>query len=677
MTQTSHLPARQVHLDFHTSEHIRGIGAKFNRAQFQKALKAGHVNSVTLFAKCHHSLCYYPTDVGIRHPHLKFDLLGEQIAACHEMGVRAPIYITVGWSHIDQIRHPEWSARDKAGRLCGFGLNPDAEPTDKRPEFGWYFLCPSGGYRQHILDLTEEICQRYPVDGLFYDICMYQIPICHCANCVQGMKDAGLDPDHESDARDYSVKKWASLSAECAAIKEKHHPGATLFFNGQSNNDAPLELFEHYTHFELEDLPTTWGGYNIFPPRAKVFHRHGKDLLAMSGKFHTAWGEFGGFKHPTALKYEVASMVAFGARCSIGDQLHPDGQMDMETYRNLGEAYSYVRRIEEYGYGGQPFSNLGVMLSHDSHATDQGFANSTNNQGVFNMLMEEQIDYEIAEPGGDLSRFDTIILTGGRILNRATVGSLRAFIERGGKLLVLGQSLLDRDTGKVILDAGVRLVGAARYDNDYLKVGGALSKNMVRSPFLNYMPAPRYRPTKAEVLAEIFEPYFPRTYGTFCSHQNTPYRPMPAPHGGAFRFGNVIFLPHALGAIYQANGARLHRDFFINALRLLHRRPVLEVGGLPSEGRVNLWHQADKRRYVVHLLYAAPIQRGRCSIIEDIVELRDITVALRVPEKIQKVRLPLEKASRPFKKSKGAVSVTIPRVHMHQIAVFEYGADRG
>jgi len=74
------LPSRQIHLDFHTSEYIKGIGHKFNRAGFQKALKTGHVNSVTLFAKCHHSLCYYPTDIGIRHPHLKFDLLGEQIA---------------------------------------------------------------------------------------------------------------------------------------------------------------------------------------------------------------------------------------------------------------------------------------------------------------------------------------------------------------------------------------------------------------------------------------------------------------------------------------------------------------------------------------------------------------------------------------------------------------------
>ena len=34
----------------------------------------------------------------MRHPHLDFDLLGAQIEASHEIGVKAPIYFTVGWS---------------------------------------------------------------------------------------------------------------------------------------------------------------------------------------------------------------------------------------------------------------------------------------------------------------------------------------------------------------------------------------------------------------------------------------------------------------------------------------------------------------------------------------------------------------------------------------------------
>ena len=61
------LPSRQVHLDFHTSPSIPGVGAKFDKKQFQAALIEGNVNSITVFAKCHHGMYYYPTKIGTMH----------------------------------------------------------------------------------------------------------------------------------------------------------------------------------------------------------------------------------------------------------------------------------------------------------------------------------------------------------------------------------------------------------------------------------------------------------------------------------------------------------------------------------------------------------------------------------------------------------------------------------
>ena len=68
------LRKRQVHLDFHTNGTIP-VGTKFSKEQFQAALKAGHVNSITVFSKCHHGWSYHPTKANVMHPHLKFDLL--------------------------------------------------------------------------------------------------------------------------------------------------------------------------------------------------------------------------------------------------------------------------------------------------------------------------------------------------------------------------------------------------------------------------------------------------------------------------------------------------------------------------------------------------------------------------------------------------------------------------
>ena len=129
----------------------------------------------------------------------------------------------------------------------------------------------------------------------------------------------------------------------CNKLIHSYKPNIPIYYNGITNikrtNNLRYNLFDFNTKQDLEDLPTTWDGYDIFPFRSKFFAADGKQIVAMSGKFHSAWGEFGGFKHKDALLYEAASMVAFGANVNIGDQLHPSGKMDLETYRNIGHAF--------------------------------------------------------------------------------------------------------------------------------------------------------------------------------------------------------------------------------------------------------------------------------------------------------------------------------------------------
>ena len=102
---------RQVHLDFHTSEHIPEIGADFSKEQFQDMLKEGHIDSITVFSKCHHGWAYHPTKANVIHPHLNFDLFGAQIEAAHEIGVNAVGYISAGLDEKLVDEHPEWLMR--------------------------------------------------------------------------------------------------------------------------------------------------------------------------------------------------------------------------------------------------------------------------------------------------------------------------------------------------------------------------------------------------------------------------------------------------------------------------------------------------------------------------------------------------------------------------------------
>ena len=87
---------RAVHLDFHNSPLIKDIGSQFDPEIFVQTLLEAEVESITCFAKCHHGMIYYYTKLPAQHPHLKRDLLREQIDACHKAGIKVPIYISLG-----------------------------------------------------------------------------------------------------------------------------------------------------------------------------------------------------------------------------------------------------------------------------------------------------------------------------------------------------------------------------------------------------------------------------------------------------------------------------------------------------------------------------------------------------------------------------------------------------
>ena len=659
---------RQVHLDFHTSEKIKHIGSGFSKADFQAALRKGHVNSITLFAKCHHGWCYYPTEKGQMHPELDFDLLGEQIEAAHEIGVKTPVYITLGWSEHNAQMHPEWIARKKDGSIMtSYPLDECTELDAPRRNNLWINLCPNTEYGTHLREITEEICTRYPVDGLFYDI-VFQGDRCFCEKCRKDMKEQGLDPESDQDASVFFKEVRLKMMHDLNDILHRYHPEGTVFYNGSAS--IYFTLWQPYqTHFEMEDMPTAWGGYDKLPMHAKFFFNTGKEYIGMTGKFHTDWGEFGGFKTPDALKYECASMLAYGAGCSVGDQLHPIGKMDEETYRIIGEAYNYVEQMEEYCHNITPTSKLGVMLLDSGASTIRSDVNNSDS-GIASMLLDSQMDFNIVDSDSDLTDTDVLILPDNIVLAPQTAEKINAFVKRGGGLLISGNSGLDGSGEKFLIDIGLEFIGKSNFELDYVEAG-SLAEGIVKTPFLFYDSANMVQVKQGEVLAKVYEPYFKRTYGSFCSHKNTPYKMEPAVYPAAVQNGRILYLAHKVCEIYNKNGSQYHREYFINALRRIYTKPVLEVS-MMSKGRVVLWEQVEQKRYVLHLLYASPIRRGNTSVIEDLPDIYNTPVKIRTDKIVKQVMLMPQKEKVIFAQMENAISFVVDRFRMHQLVVIEY-----
>lgn len=662
---TEDFSTRQVHLDFHTSEYLEKIGTKFNKEEWQKTLKKANVNSINIFAKGHHGYSYYPTKIGTQHPNLDFDLLKAQIDASHEIGIKTPFYFAVGWSELDAKTHPEWIIKNKNGKSKKGDLIQNLKNEDPYPNFTWELLMPEGSYLEIILKQTEELCKNYDVDGFWFDI----IPnndINYNEFSKEGFKKLGIDINNDLEVEKHHVEKIKFFMASCNEIIKKYHPDASIFFNWSTHmnnsNTFKYKLYEYNTSYDLEDLPTTWEGYNEFPLRAKYFSNLGKPITGMSGKFHTAWGEFGGFKYPNALRYEAASMIAFGANVNFGDQLHPSGMIDKETYRNIGTAFSYVKSIEDYGPGGKQVAKTGLWMTFDNHTE----------QAASLLLLDTQTNYIVVNNLEDWSDLELIIIPSKPNLSSENVKNLTNFIHNGGKLIILGEGALKRNRSDFALDVGGTYLGKATYDIDYTVVSEQLSDNVVTTPFLNYIPAIKINVEEdVEILASIREPYFSRTKSHFTSHQNTPYRLEDAHHPAIYKKGNIIVAAHPLDKMYLNYGAQIHRELFKNILNQFMPSPMIRVN-LPSSGRVNLLHFPEKNRYVAHLLYATPVQRGIAQVIDDLVPVYNTEVEINIKKKIKKAYLMPENKELKIKKSKNKVSITIPKFECHTALVLEY-----
>ena len=480
----------------------------------------------------------------------------------------------------------------------------------------------------------------------------------------------GLDPVNEADAKQYyAIQKKITLEGLNAIIKETH-PDATVFYNSGGAEMHMPQWHDYNTHFEMEDLPTVWGGYDKLPIRARYFSRKGKDYLGMTGKFHRAWGEFGGYKTPEALTYECAAMLASGARISTGDQMHPDGHMDLETYKHIGQAYSYVEQIEDYCFDTTETARLGVMVG----------TNPMANEAVSKILLDCQIDFDIVHGPEDLDRFDTILLPDNYRLDEAFGAAFTAYAKKGGKILMLGGSGLKTTEDTFAFDVPFTYEGRSAYDKDFFKIAedpaeksGQDKDHIPTSPILCYSSAHQVK-AEGMVLAQIVDPYFSRTYGQYCSHYNTPYsteEEAVSAYPAAVRCGNIIYVAHELATLYRTYGNVFHRRYFKWLLTQLYKNEAVHVE-MPAQGRIHFVKREQDSMYVLHLLYATPIQRGQVAVLEDFQTITDIPVTIDVPETIRSIKLVPQQEELPFTVEDGLVRFTLPKLKMHQMLVLEY-----
>ena len=627
---------RQIHLDFHTSPLIGDVAVEFDARAFAARLKAAHVTSVTLFAKCHHGMHTYPSRVGTPHPALHGrDLLGEQIEALHREGIRCPIYTTVAWDE-EAAKHPDWRQQQADGTFARCG-NPDAS----RPiqPGGWWFLNPlHPEYQDHLEAQVRELVERYgAVDGLFFDILFFHPQACWSDISRRFRARHGVEGTDRASQVRFEGLAQAEFAARFTGLLQGLCPSATVFYNSHNpiftdHRAGVRGRHQHQSHWELESLPSGFWGYHHFPRLARSFGTWGKPWLGMTGRFQRMWGDFGGLKPQAALEYECFRTQALGGASSIGDQLPPRGRLDEGAYRLIGNVYRQWAEAEPFYAGTTAVPRIGIIApgspDQDSAETDLSL------EGAVQMCEEAHEEAIVLDDASDFDGLALVILPDSVQATPDLCRRLAAFRARGGHLLLSDRSAFAADGGH-LLGLPLQRQGAVAAGPTFWRVAPTFDADLAVSDRVVYQPGSVVvaGPSTVSMAARAL-PYFPRTDLTFCSHAHAPPRAVSEPHPAIVLGEGFAYFADPIFREYRRHGSVVVRDGWRAALRRLISPPP--VGdGLPTTVLSTLRRHGDDLRLT--LLHYIPTRK---ALDGDMIEERSSFAGevLRLPAGVTTVR---------------------------------------
>jgi hypothetical protein len=496
-----------------------------------------------------------------------------------------------------------------------------------------------------------------------------------CPYCLRDMAGAGLNPESPVHRQQFALRVMNAYRKRFADGVRARLPEATIFHNAGHIHAELRDTADTFSHFELESLPSTgiWG-YNHFPITVRYARTLNKPLLGMTGKFHTAWGDFSSLKNLPALEFECYQMLANGTACSIGDQLHPRGRLDDAAYRLIGKVYASVEAKEPWCTNAVAQADIAVF-NVEAVRAENGRVD-TSHSGVLRMLMEAHHQFDFVDDRADWNRYRVLILPDKVPLDKTLAAKVKSYLDAGGKIIATGRSGLIPDGSRFALDAfGVRLIGDAPFTPDYAIARPELKADLENTEYVIYDRGMEVEPVEGStILADTRAPYFNRTWAHFCSHRQTPpdlARPVGYPAITINAAGNVIYFAHPIFDGYRRQAVKWYKTLFLAALRILLPDPLVVSGG-PSTAQITMLRQSDPARTVVHLLHYIPERRGlEFDTIEDVIPLYRVPLSFKVAERPARVYLAPQGDDLAFDYDDGYVRTTVPEVMGHQMVVAE------
>jgi hypothetical protein len=550
----------------------------------------------------------YPTDVEL-HFRSNFlppgrDLFGEVLKEAHARKIRV-----IGRFDLSKTEkavydaHPEW-----------FFVRTNGEPHVFN---GLYSACINGGYyREHGVKILREALERYPVDGLFFnmfgnpttDYGGNQMGPCQCAECKVRFENKHGRPlpttFGDSSYRPFLRESAAEVAAMYADLIHRLRPGAGFF----------TYIDEHTDGIMSESNTAVGRALPLWPYSASdnVERAFGSEPDKMSFNLCMSFLDYS-WRFVTVPQAEIRLRLHQNLAHGAPPALVVLGTMDQEDRQSLVAGKSIFEWHEKHAdlYVGQKSAARVLLLTSDSQIAYRGF---------FRLLSEEHIPFSVSSNLKWLDdperKFDLVIVPGG-----TAAPELDRYVRAGGSLLMVSfmPPSAPLEVGRVIAQHRSRSQATWRVhdrellpslkDTNLLFLDGAyVEMAPIEKPLLTLIPPAMGSPPE-KVWADKRETEVPGL--------------LLADHGA----GRSAYIPWDVGGHYYRHSSQGHAGLMkdvIDHLLARHGGRQLRTNAHPLL-EITLMKQPSRNRMLVHFVNVS----GHSSTgYFPPIEIRDIRVEL-------------------------------------------------
>ena len=666
-----------LHLDLHPMREDVNLGADLTADNVRRFLRAARPDFVTYDCKGHPGWTGYPSEVGYPSPGIVRDSLAVWRQVTEELGIGLGVHYSGLQDFEANRRLPQFARRDAEGRTDGKTMSVFSDYD-----------------RDYMVPQLKEIIRRYRVDALWLD-----------AECWGAEWDYGPGAraawEREFPGRPLPKSAaepgWESFAALQRRAFEDYLKGWTAAIHAEfphvdcCSNWAYTTMMPKAPEAEVDMISGDFDPV-LSCDRARTECRYlenvGRDWELQSWTFDTFPDQDECLKPPEQLMQEAGVVLMHGGGYINYYLPSRGGYIADVLVDTVAKIADFVLPRRELCHRSRPVREVGVFyntadqLRKSEHIYTWWGKRLDCLEGVLHALLENHYsttvlaDHQLA---GHLEELSLLVVPEFKVMAEETAAQIRAYIAGGGSVLVLGANAANAfadllgfsptDPAPCLssIFANPRLPG----ESPAGAVGVRYDRVSAHGDWLDPVLADQ------EVLFWRFD-----GEGLIGRSSSLDYRAEGVCEGTAQRIvrrpaavatpcgrGRAAAVLCDIGSLYFAN----HHPALREAVRLAAESvfaPRVRVDA-PADVDCSLRETADGRS-CLHLLNLANMpQNTTRRFVESIPPRLDIVVRVRCERAPRRVVWEPEGRELPFVCENGELAVTVPRLHIHGVLVWE------